>query len=186
MKRAFDILLSAILLLPVGILTVILILLVKLTSKGPGIHWSNRVGRNNQIFKMAKLRTMFTHTPDVATHLLGNSDQFITPVGKFLRKTSLDELPQLFNILVGDMSFVGPRPALHNQNDLIEKRTKAGIHLLLPGLTGWAQVNGRDELSIDEKVLEDLYYKNNMSIFLDLQIILKTFINVIASKNIDH
>lgn len=135
---------------------------------------------------MAKLRTMYTHTPDVATHLLSDSRSYITPLGAFLRKTSLDELPQFYNILCGDMSFVGPRPALHNQYDLIEMRTKRGVEKLLPGLTGWAQVNGRDELSLEEKVKQDEFYKINFSIILDIKILIRTFFKVLGSKNINH
>lgn len=185
-KRVFDLLICLIFIVPVTTLTLVLVLLIRLTSRGPGIHWSNRVGKNNRIFKMAKLRTMYTHTPDVATHLLKDSKSFITPLGAFLRKTSLDELPQIYNVLRGDMSFVGPRPALFNQYDLIEMRTQKGIEKLLPGLTGWAQINGRDELSLEEKVAQDEYYKLNRSILLDLKILIDTFFKVLGSKNINH
>jgi len=161
-------------------------LLVKLTSKGTIIYWSDRVGRNNVIFKMPKFRTMRTETPAVATHLLGDPKCYITPIGNFLRKTSLDELPQLLSILKGDMSFVGPRPALYNQDDLVELRTLKGIHILAPGLTGWAQINGRDELPIPVKVELDEYYLKNRSFILDLRIVFLTLIKVAKSEGVVH
>ncbi|MBT6716895.1 MAG: sugar transferase [Nitrospina sp.] len=167
-------------------LTVLIGLLVRLTSRGPAIHWSSRVGKENKIFNMPKFRTMRLNTPDVATHLLTNGDQFVTPIGKFLRKTSLDEIPQLWSILKGDMAFVGPRPALHNQDDLIDLRTQKGIHRLTPGITGWAQIKGRDELPIPEKVEMDFYYIKNRSTSLDLKIIWHTFFAVFRSKGIAH
>jgi len=186
MKRLFDLLVSLIALSVLFPLMLILALLVKLTSSGPILYWSDRVGKNNTIFKMPKFRTMRIETPAVATHLLGNPDRWLTPVGGFLRKSSLDELPQLFNILSGDMSIVGPRPALFNQDDLIALRTQRGIHLLIPGLTGWAQVNGRDELPIPIKVDFDEYYLKNRSAFLDIRIIVMTFVKVIKSEGVKH
>ena len=160
--------------------------LVKLTSPGPILYWSDRVGRNNIIFKMPKFRTMRIDTPAVATHMLGDPDHWLTPVGKFFRKSSLDEFPQLWSILKGDMSFVGPRPALFNQDDLIELRTQKGVHMLTPGLTGWAQINGRDELSIPEKVDFDEYYLKNSSFLLDMQIIFRTFVKVVKIEGVKH
>ncbi len=186
MKRLFDIFLSFLLLLILSIPILIISLLVKITSIGPVFYVSNRIGVQNKIFKMPKFRTMKVDTPPVATHLLKNPDHFLTPIGKFLRKTSLDELPQLFNILKGDMSFVGPRPALYNQDDLIELRTKKGIHKLIPGLTGWAQINGRDELPIPIKVGYDEYYLQHKSFSLDLKIIFKTFLKVLKCDGISH
>lgn len=156
------------------------------TSKGPVIYWSRRVGRNNGIFKMPKFRTMGVGTPPLATHLLGNPKQYLTPVGSFLRRSSLDELPQLWSVLIGNMSLVGPRPALFNQHDLIQLRTKYGVHLLLPGLTGWAQVNGRDELSIEDKVALDVYYVENQSFGLDIKILWSTLIKVIRREGVSH
>jgi O-antigen biosynthesis protein WbqP len=164
----------------------IIALLVKATSTGPAIHWSQRVGRNNALFQMPKFRTMRTDTPDVATHLLTDSDQYITPLGKILRKTSLDELPQLWSILKGDMVFVGPRPALHNQDDLIKLRTKGGVHQLYPGITGWAQINGRDSLTIPDKVNLEIYYLQNRSCRLDLIILARTLFAVFKRKHISH
>ncbi len=161
-------------------------LLVKLTSKGPVFYWSDRIGKNNIIFMMPKFRTMKTETPAVATHLLGDPDHYLTPIGKFLRKSSLDELPQLFSILKGDMSFVGPRPALFNQEDLIALRTMKRIHFLTPGLTGWAQVNGRDDLPIPIKVDYDEYYLLHKSFLFDLKIIVLTFIKVLCSEGVTH
>jgi len=160
--------------------------LVRLTSTGPILYWSDRVGRHNKIFKMPKFRTMRIDTPAVATHLLSNPQQFLTPVGSFLRKSSLDELPQLWSILKGDMSFVGPRPALFNQDDLIALRTQYGVDKVLPGLTGWAQINGRDELPIPDKVKLDVDYLNNQSFWLDLKIIFITFLKVLCRDGIQH
>jgi O-antigen biosynthesis protein WbqP len=186
MKRIFDITLTII----VGLILVLPLaataLLVRLTSKGPALHWSSRVGRNNQIFKMPKFRSMRVGTPAVATHLLANPDTYLTPIGSFLRKSSLDELPQLWNIFKGDMSFVGPRPALFNQHDLIELRTQSGVHTLTPGLTGWAQVNGRDELPIPQKVALDVEYLQRQSFFFDMYIVLKTIKKVIYRDGIVH
>ena len=167
-------------------LAILIGLLIWLTSKGPAIHWSSRVGKENEIFKMPKFRTMRLNTPDIATHLIENADQFVTPIGRFLRKTSLDELPQLWSILKGDMAFVGPRPALYNQDDLIVLRTQKGIHRLTPGVTGWAQIHGRDDLPIPEKVEMDFYYIRNRSTALDLNIIWRTFFTVFKSKGISH
>lgn len=186
MKRMMDLLLAIVagvlLLIPV----VCVALAVRLTSKGPALYWSDRVGRHNQLFKMPKFRSMKTGTPAVATHLLTNPNAHLTPVGSFLRKSSLDELPQLLSILKGDMSFVGPRPALFNQHDLIELRTQQGVHTLLPGLTGWAQVNGRDELPIPQKVALDVEYLKNKSIFFDLKIIALTALKVLRRDNVTH
>jgi O-antigen biosynthesis protein WbqP len=161
-------------------------LLVKLTSKGNVLYWSQRIGKDNTVFLMPKFRTMRTDTPVMATHLLINPGVYLTPVGKFLRTTSLDELPQLYSILVGCMSFVGPRPALFNQDDLIDLRTRAGVHVLTPGLTGWAQVNGRDELPIPEKVELDKVYLQKQSWFFDLQILLRTFVRVLRRDGVVH
>jgi O-antigen biosynthesis protein WbqP len=159
---------------------------VKLTSAGPIFYWSKRVGRENIIFKMPKFRTMRVDTPAVATHLLPDAKQFLTPVGSFLRKSSLDELPQLWSILRGDMSFVGPRPALFNQDDLIALRTQCGVDKLLPGLTGWAQINGRDELPIPDKVKLDAEYLKNQSLFFDLKILALTFFKVLGRDGVQH
>lgn len=185
-KRLFDFIcsLTATLLLAVPML--LTALAVKLTSPGPILYWSDRVGRNNAIFKMPKFRTMRTDTPAVATHLLGDPDRWLTPIGKFLRKSSLDELPQLFSILNGDMSIVGPRPALYNQEDLIALRTEKGVHLLVPGLTGWAQINGRDELPIPVKVEFDEYYLKNRSFLFDMKIIVLTALKVVKSEGVSH
>lgn len=186
MKRGFDLVLGVLaffILLPLIILTA---LLVRLTSPGPALYWSDRVGRNNVIFKMPKFRSMKTDTPAVATHLLTDPASYLTPMGSFLRKSSLDELPQLWNIIKGDMSFVGPRPALFNQHDLIELRTRGGVHELLPGLTGWAQINGRDELPIPQKVALDIEYLKKKSFWLDLKIIALTAWKVLKSDNVTH
>ena len=186
MKRIFDLTLSFFSLLLLLPLIIFIALVVKLTSKGPIIYWSNRVGKNNVIFRMAKFRTMNIGAPVVATHLLSDSGQHLTPVGSILRRLSLDELPQLWNILIGDMSFVGPRPALFNQYDLIELRVKNGVDKLIPGLTGWAQVNGRDELSIPDKVEFDVYYLRHQTFLLDLQILKSTFQIVTKRSGISH
>jgi O-antigen biosynthesis protein WbqP len=160
--------------------------LIKSTSRGPVLYWSDRVGIHNTIFKMPKFRTMEVNTPAVATHLLSNPEKYVTSAGRWLRKTSLDELPQIFSVFKGDMSFVGPRPALFNQDDLIELRTSKGIHALIPGITGWAQVNGRDDLPIPVKVDYDYYYLQNRSFLLDLKILAKTVINVLFGKGVQH
>ena len=186
MKRSFDLILSFTLLLILAIPMLVVGLLVRLTSFGPALYWSDRVGRENKLFKMPKFRTMRADTPPMATHLMSDPKKFLTPVGGFLRKTSLDELPQLISILRGDMSFVGPRPALFNQNDLIALRTAKGVHKLVPGLTGWAQVNGRDELPIPVKVAHDEYYLNNESVLLDLKILFMTASQVVFGKGVSH
>jgi len=186
MKRLFDLVLggvaAVVLLVPVLLVAVA----VRLTSKGPALYWSDRVGRNNQIFKMPKFRSMRLGTPAVATHLLGNPAAHLTPIGSFLRKSSLDELPQLWSILKGDMSFVGPRPALFNQQDLIELRTAQGVHELVPGLTGWAQVNGRDELPIPNKVQLDVAYLQRQSLWFDVRILWLTFVKVLRRDGVSH
>ena len=186
MKRLFDLTCSFMAIIFLAIPMLITALAVKLTSPGPILYWSDRVGRNNTIFKMPKFRTMRTDTPAVATHLLGNPDSWLTPIGKFLRKSSLDELPQLLSILTGDMSIVGPRPALFNQDDLVALRTAKGVHMLTPGLTGWAQVNGRDELPIPVKVDFDEYYLKYRSFLLDVKIIFRTVIKVVKSEGVKH
>jgi len=160
--------------------------LVKRTSQGPVFYWSDRIGVNNTIFSMPKFRTMQINTPPVATHLLSDPDRYLTPLGKFLRRSSLDELPQLFSILKGNMSFVGPRPTLFNQDDLIALRTQKGIHRLTPGLTGWAQINGRDELPIPVKVEFDEYYLKQRSFLFDMKILLMTFLKVLRSEGVQH
>ena len=177
---------SLFLLFVFGIPMLVIALLVKLTSRGPVLYWSDRVGKKNTIFKMPKFRTMKIDTPAVATHLLSNPDHYLTPIGNFLRKSSLDELPQLISILNGDMSFVGPRPALFNQNDLIGLRTKKGVQVLTPGLTGWAQINGRDELPIPVKVEFDEYYLTHRSFLFDLKIILLTALKVVRREGVTH
>lgn len=186
LKRLFDLALvlvaSIILALPILIVAV----LVRLTSPGPALYWSDRVGRKNRIFKMPKFRSMRIGTPAVATHLLANPQAHLTPIGPFLRKSSLDELPQLWSILTGDMSFVGPRPALFNQDDLIALRTERGVHTLLPGLTGWAQINGRDDLPIPQKVEMDAYYLEHQSLALDARILWRTFFKVLRRDGITH
>ena len=186
MKRIFDltlaILASFVLLVPIGLVS----LFVKLTSQGPIVYWSDRLGRGNKIFRMPKFRTMRIDTPAVATHLLSNPEQFLTPIGSFLRRSSLDELPQLWSILRGDMSFVGPRPALFNQDDLIGLRTRCGVDQMTPGLTGWAQINGRDELPIPEKVQLDVEYMQRQSFWFDLKIIFFTFLKVLKKDGITH
>ena len=186
MKRLFDISCSLLSGIFLAIPMLIVALLVRLTSPGPILYWSDRVGRNNAIFKMPKFRTMRIETPAVATHLLDDPDRWLTPVGQFLRKSSLDELPQLWSILAGDMSIVGPRPALFNQDDLVALRTKNGVHVLTPGLTGWAQIHGRDEQPIPVKVEFDEYYLKHRSFLLDLKIILKTVVKVARSEGVKH
>ena len=186
MKRFFDLACSLCAMVFMLIPMLFTALAVKLTSPGPMLYWSNRVDKSNVIFKMPKFRTMRIDTPAVATHLLGNPDQWLTPVGGFLRKSSLDELPQLISILTGDMSIVGPRPALFNQDDLIALRTEKGVHQLTPGLTGWAQINGRDELPIPVKVEFDEWYLQNRSFFLDVKIIVQTFVKVLRKEGVTH
>ena len=186
MKRLFDLCLALLALVFLLLPILVVALMVRLTSIGPVLYFSDRVGRNNRIFKMPKFRTMQVNTPAVATHLLSNPAQFLTPIGSFLRKSSLDELPQLLSIIRGDMSFVGPRPALFNQDDLVALRTHYGVDKLVPGLTGWAQINGRDELPIPEKVKLDVDYMNNQSFLFDLKIILLTFLKVLRRDGIQH
>jgi O-antigen biosynthesis protein WbqP len=185
-KRILDLLLGVLVGSLMLVPLVIVAIAVRVTSKGPALYWSDRVGRNNVIFKMPKFRSMLVGTPAVATHLLGNPRAHLTPIGSFLRKSSLDELPQLWSILAGDMSFVGPRPALFNQQDLIALRTERGVHLLLPGLTGWAQVNGRDELPIPEKVLLDVEYMGRQSLAFDIRILWLTFVKVMQRDGVSH
>ena len=186
MKRLFDLLLALCAVVVLALPVVVVALAVRLTSAGPAFYWSDRVGRNNQIFRMPKFRSMQVGTPAVATHLLSNPDVYLTPVGSFLRKSSLDELPQLWSILKGDMSFVGPRPALFNQHDLMDLRTRAGVHRLTPGLTGWAQINGRDELPIPQKVALDIEYMHRQSLIFDIKIIFLTAWKVLARDNVTH
>jgi O-antigen biosynthesis protein WbqP len=186
MKRLFDLMLALFIIVMLILPLLVLVIVVRLTSSGPAFYWSSRVGRANVIFKMPKFRTMQVGTPAVATHLLANSGQYLTPVGSFLRKSSLDELPQLWSILVGDMSFVGPRPALFNQDDLIALRTQYGVDKLVPGLTGWAQVNGRDELSIPVKVQYEVEYLQKQSFWFDTKILGLTFLKVIGRSGVSH
>lgn len=186
MKRFFDLSLGCLLLIFLAIPMLFIALLIRITSKGPSFYWSDRVGKNNAIFRMPKFRSMMLNTPEVASNILENPDLFLTPIGSFLRRTSLDELPQLFSVIKGDMSFVGPRPALFNQEDLIALRTEFGVCKLLPGVTGWAQINGRDQLSIAEKVNLDLVYLNRQSFWFDLIILIKTVIKVIKNKDVTH
>ena len=186
MKRIFDILLSVSILIVLAIPMLLITVLVRLTSKGPALYWSDRVGMNGLIFKMPKFRSMQMDTPTVATHLFEKPDDFLSPIGASLRRSSLDELPQLFSILKGNMSFIGPRPALFNQQDLILLRKKNGIDGVKPGITGWAQVNGRDELSIADKVGFDVEYVNNKSLLFDLKILWMTFVKVIKRTGVTH
>ncbi|WP_084363493.1 sugar transferase [Rhizobium sp. RU36D] len=186
MKRSFDFMLAFMALVVFIVPMLMVAMAVRLTSKGPALYWSDRVGSNNKVFRMPKFRTMRTDTPVVATHLLSDPKAFLTPIGSFLRKTSLDELPQLWSILNGDMSFVGPRPALFNQHDLIALRTERGVHRLTPGLTGWAQVNGRDELEIPEKVRFDEEYLKRRSVLFDLRILFMTATRVLGRHGVTH
>ncbi|WP_428087106.1 sugar transferase [Candidatus Thioglobus sp.] len=186
MKRVFDLFFGVILLLSLVIILLFITIVIRLTSKGPSLYWSDRVGKNNKIFKMPKFRSMLIDTPAVATHLLDNPDTYLTPIGGFLRRSSLDELPQLYSVLKGDMSFVGPRPALYNQDDLIALRTEKGVDKLLPGITGWAQVNGRDELSIADKVALDVEYLQQQSFWFDIKILWMTLIKVIKKEGVTH
>jgi O-antigen biosynthesis protein WbqP len=186
MKRAFDIFLGCLAALILFVPVLLVAMAVRLTSKGPALYWSDRVGRNNVIFKMPKFRSMRVGTPAVATHLLADARAHLTPIGSFLRKSSLDELPQLWSILAGDMSFVGPRPALFNQQDLIALRTEQGVHTLVPGLTGWAQVNGRDELPIPKKVKLDVAYLQRQSLWFDIRILWLTFVKVLKRDGVSH
>ena len=186
MKRVFDLLLGVMLFTLLAISMLLIAIAIRLTSKGSSLYWSDRVGRNNKIFKMPKFRSMRIDTPSVATHLLDNPDSFLSPIGGFLRHSSLDELPQLFSVLKGDMSFVGPRPALFNQEDLIALRSKKSVDKLLPGITGWAQVNGRDELSIPDKVALDVEYFHRQSFWFDLKILWLTFLKVLKRDGVSH
>ena len=186
MKRVVDIFLGCLAALILFVPVLLVAIAVRLTSKGPVLYWSDRVGRNNTIFKMPKFRSMRVGTPAVATHLLADVRSHLTPIGSFLRKSSLDELPQLWSILAGDMSFVGPRPALFNQQDLIALRTEYGVHTLAPGLTGWAQVNGRDELPITEKVKLDVVYMQRQSQRFDILILCLTFVKVLRRDGVSH
>ena len=185
-KRIFDLLVSLLAFILFSIPMLLVAIAVKLTSSGPILHWSERVGRNNKIFRMPKFRTMRLNTPLLPTHLLQNANSFITPIGSFLRKTSLDELPQLYCIIMGHMSLVGPRPALYNQHDLIDARTDLGVHTLMPGLTGWAQVNGRDELPLDQKVKYDQEYLDQKSFLMDLKILVLTVWKVVRVEDVTH
>jgi O-antigen biosynthesis protein WbqP len=185
-KRAFDLslalLAAAVLLVPILVVAVV----VRLTSRGPALFWSDRVGQHNRIFRMPKFRSMRIGTPAVATHMLQNPASHLTPVGSFIRRSSLDELPQLWSILRGDMSFVGPRPALFNQDDLIALRTERGVHVLVPGLTGWAQINGRDELAIPAKVALDVEYMERQSLAFDVAILWRTVFRVTRGAGVAH
>ncbi|MFA5216270.1 sugar transferase [Sulfuricurvum sp.] len=185
-KRCFDLILAILASILLLIPFLLIALMVRLTSKGPILYWSQRVGKNNTLFLMPKFRSMWIDTPAVATHLLNDPEALLTPIGSFLRRSSLDEIPQLWSILKGDMSFVGPRPALFNQDDLIAARTGLGIHRLIPGLTGWAQINGRDELPIPEKVALDADYLNRRSLYFDLKIIVLTFLKVLQKEGVTH
>ncbi len=186
MKRLFDLAAALVAAMFLALPILIVALTVRLTSPGPVLYWSDRVGRHNRIFQMPKFRSMRIDTPAVATHLLQNPDQWLTPIGSFLRKSSLDELPQLWSILKGDMSFVGPRPALFNQDDVIALRTEKGVHELMPGLTGWAQVNGRDELPIPQKVELDAEYLQRLSLLFDLKVLWMTALKVLARDGVSH
>jgi O-antigen biosynthesis protein WbqP len=186
MKRLFDFLLAVIVFILLVVPIILTAIAVRITSKGGVLYWSDRIGRNNEIFKMPKFCSMLTDTPTAATHLLDNPDAYLSPIGGFLRRSSLDELPQLFSVLKGDMSFVGPRPALYNQDDLIALRTEKGVDKLLPGITGWAQVNGRDELSIPDKVTLDVEYLNRQSFWFDMKILWMTFLKVMKRDGVSH
>jgi O-antigen biosynthesis protein WbqP len=186
MKRIFDLFTGIVLLVFLVVPMLLISIAVRLSSQGSALYWSDRVGKNNKIFKMPKFRSMLTDTPDVATHLLDNPDTYLSPIGGFLRRSSLDEISQLFSVLKGDMSFVGPRPALYNQDDLIALRTEKGVDKLLPGITGWAQVNGRDELSIPDKVELDVEYLNRQSFWFDIKILWMTFLKVVKRDGVSH
>ena len=186
MKQIFDLFVGVILLVLLAIPMSLIAIAIRLTSKGPTLYWSDRIGKNNNIFKMPKFRSMLSDTPDVATHQLDNPDSYLSPIGGFLRRSSLDELPQLFSVLKGDMSFVGPRPALFNQDDLTALRSQNGVDKLLPGITGWAQVNGRDELSNPDKAKLDIEYLNHQSFWFDMKILWMTFLKVIKRDGVLH
>jgi len=183
-KRLFDAASSGAALLLLAIPLLVVAVVVRLTSPGPALYWSQRVGRGNALFSMPKFRTMRIDTPEVATHLLADPDRWLTPPGAFLRKTSIDELPQLWSVLVGDMSLVGPRPALFNQDDLVALRTQAGVEALRPGVTGWAQINGRDELAIPEKVALDAEYLRRQGVWFDLTILVRSVLPVVTGRGI--
>ena len=185
-KRGIDLFGAVSLIIILSPILLVLSILVKLTSNGPVIHWSKRIGRDNEVFLMAKFRTMKIETPQIATHLMSDPDSYLTSIGGYFRRKSLDELPQLVNILKGEISFVGPRPALFNQEDLIEARTKVKVHSIRPGITGWAQIHGRDEIPIPQKVEYDNYYLENRSLFLDFRILLETFFKVIREDGVSH
>lgn len=184
--RSINLLFSLVLIIILSPVYLFIIILVYLTSKDPVFYWSKRVGKGNKIFKMPKFRSMLINTPAVATHLLDNPDSYLSPIGGFLRSTSLDEIPQLYSVLKGDMNFVGPRPALYNQDELIALRTEKGVNKLLPGITGWAQVNGRDELSIADKVALDVEYLNRQSFWFDIKILWMTFLKVVSRDGVSH
>ena len=186
MKRVFDLILVIFMFFLLLTPLLLIAISVAITSKGSALYWSDRIGQNNKIFRMPKFRSMLINTPVAATHLLYNPNSCLSPIGGFLRRSSLDELPQLFSVLKGDMSFVGPRPALYNQDDLIKLRTDNGVNKLLPGITGWAQINGRDELSISDKVLLDVEYMNRQSFWFDIKILWMTFFKVIGRYGISH
>ena len=186
MKRLFDLILAILIILLLLIPFLLIAILVIVTSKGPVLYWSDRIGKNNKTFKMPKFRSMLINTPTLATHLLDNPDSYLTPIGRFLRTTSLDELPQLFCVLKDDMSFVGPRPALYNQNDLISLRTHKSVDKLLPGITGWAQVNGRDELSIPDKITLDVEYLERQSFWFDMKVLWLTVLKVVRRDGVSH
>ena len=186
MKRFFDLFMGVAILMLLAIPMLMIAIVVRLSSKGPSLYWSDRVGKNNKIFKMPKFRSMLIDTPAVATHLLDRPNKYLSPIGGFLRHSSLEELPQIFSILKDDMSFVGPRPALFNQEDLIALRSENDLDKLIPGLTGWAQVNGRDDLSIQEKILLEVEYKQKKSFWFDLRILLLTFLKVINRRGVSH
>ena len=186
MKRFFDLLLGVVILVLSAVPTLLIAIAVRLTSKGSVLYWSDRVGKNNKIFMMPKFRSMLIDTPAIATHLLDSPDSYLSPIGGFLRRSSLDELPQLFSVLKGDMSFVGPRPALFNQDDLIALRKEKGVDKLLPGITGWAQVNGRDKLSIPDKLALDAEYLDRQSFWFDIKILWMTFLKVVKCDCVSH
>jgi len=186
MKRIFDLLLGIVILVLLVIPILVISIAVRISSKGSVLYWSRRIGRNNEIFNMPKFRTMLITTPEIATHLLNTPNSYLSPIGTFLRRFSLDEFPQLFSVVKGDMSFIGPRPALHNQDDLIALRTQQGVDKLLPGITGWAQVNGRDELSISDKVAFDVEYLNHQSFWFDMKILRMTLLKVLNRDGVSH
>jgi O-antigen biosynthesis protein WbqP len=186
MKRLFDLLLAIFLLILFAPILIVVAIIIKLSDPGPALYWSKRVGRHNKLFMMPKFRSMKLSTPQVATHLLTNPEQYLISIGGFIRKSSIDELPQLLSVIKGDMSFVGPRPALFNQDDLIQLRTQHGVHELIPGITGWAQINGRDEIPIPKKVAFEVEYLKQKNFLLDLKIIFLTAYKVIKKENVSH